>query len=294
MKTVSPLPSGDHEQRAHDDPADAEPVHQRGGERRGQPVEHHVDRDRGRDRASRPAELVVQRVDAARRARRGRPAAPTRARKVTAATHQAGWIRCVRGGARTVTPREHDGRPPRRASGRTGQHVQGSGHGAGRRPARGRRPRAARVDGLRARPARTSSSAAPRTPTAARSTACGWPRLDGGPVRTAAGYSVLPEHDASILRDGAAPSSSPGITGDLGDDRRHACPPELRRRCCAGRRGGARMVSICTGAFVLAAAGLLDGRPADHPLAARRRPSAGSSRRSTSTPTCSSSTTATC
>src|SRR3712207_9377654 len=30
-------------------------------------------------------------------------AAPTRARKVTAATHQAGWIRCVRGAAGLVT-----------------------------------------------------------------------------------------------------------------------------------------------------------------------------------------------
>src|SRR5918993_4797111 len=50
-------------------------------------------------------------------------AAPTRARKVTAATHQAGWIRrevtgCGR--STTVTTAEHDGRrPPGRVAGPT-------------------------------------------------------------------------------------------------------------------------------------------------------------------------------
>src|SRR3954463_12008143 len=83
--------------------------------------------------------------------------------------------------------------------------------------------------------------------------------LDGGPVRPSGGYSVLPEHDASILA-GADTVVVPGIHlptalpgGRLADDAADA----LRRAA-----GHARMVSICTGSFALAAAGLLDGRPA--------------------------------
>jgi transcriptional regulator GlxA family with amidase domain len=83
--------------------------------------------------------------------------------------------------------------------------------------------------------------------------------VDGGPVRTSAHYSVLPDHDASILRT-AATIVVPGIVGG---------PPVAEGRlepalaaALATRRPDARLVSICTGAFVLAAAGVLDGRPA--------------------------------
>jgi transcriptional regulator GlxA family with amidase domain len=83
--------------------------------------------------------------------------------------------------------------------------------------------------------------------------------LDGGPVRTSAGYSVLPEHDASILET-AQTVVLPGVYGTsaMTDGTLPEEVSELLRRTS----GTARLVSICTGAFVLAAAGLLDGRPA--------------------------------
>ncbi|MEU0564890.1 helix-turn-helix domain-containing protein [Nonomuraea sp. NPDC005983] len=76
------------------------------------------------------------------------------------------------------------------------------------------------------------------------------------PVRCSAGYSVLPDHDLDVL-DTADTVLVPGIhagsplkDGVIGDDLREAL------------HGRPRIMSICTGAFVLAAAGLLDGRPA--------------------------------
>jgi transcriptional regulator GlxA family with amidase domain len=83
--------------------------------------------------------------------------------------------------------------------------------------------------------------------------------LDGAPVRTSAGYSLLPEHDASILET-AQTVVLPGIQGTsaMTDGTVPARLAELLRRTAQR----SRLVSICTGAFVLAAAGLLDGRPA--------------------------------
>ncbi|MET0765024.1 MAG: helix-turn-helix domain-containing protein [Blastococcus sp.] len=83
--------------------------------------------------------------------------------------------------------------------------------------------------------------------------------LDGRPVRTADGFSVQPDHDGSVLRT-AGTVIVPGIMGGP-MVREGRIPPELRD-ALRDAAGHARMVSICTGSSVLAAAGLLDGRPA--------------------------------
>ncbi|MFF8933612.1 GlxA family transcriptional regulator [Streptomyces paradoxus] len=79
--------------------------------------------------------------------------------------------------------------------------------------------------------------------------------LDGAPVRTTSGLTLVP--DGSLT---AAPDPDilivPGGTGSLRPDPRLVA--WVRER---GPRAG-RLVSVCTGAAVLAAAGLLDGRRA--------------------------------
>src|SRR6476620_6479103 len=77
--------------------------------------------------------------------------------------------------------------------------------------------------------------------------------VDGGPVRTSAGYSVLPEYDASILRTAdtvVVPGIQRGAAVERGglEDTVGAALDGLR----------ARMMSICTRAFVLAPAVRLD------------------------------------
>jgi transcriptional regulator GlxA family with amidase domain len=81
-----------------------------------------------------------------------------------------------------------------------------------------------------------------------------------GPVESTAGFAVVPAYDMSVLHEaetiivpgvGRGPSVTEGVID-----------AEIAAALQAAHRRGARIVSICTGASVLAAAGLLDDRPA--------------------------------
>jgi transcriptional regulator GlxA family with amidase domain len=81
-----------------------------------------------------------------------------------------------------------------------------------------------------------------------------------GPIRSTAGFTVVPDFDLSELAT-ADTVIVPGI-GAGGPVTDGTLPPEVATALRDAHERGARIVSICTGAAVLAAAGLLDGRPA--------------------------------
>jgi transcriptional regulator GlxA family with amidase domain len=84
--------------------------------------------------------------------------------------------------------------------------------------------------------------------------------LDGGPVRAEADYGLTVTHDASLLADVDTVVIPPSHA--LGPVREEGRLPAALRDALAAIRPGTRIVGICTAAYVLAAAGLLDHRPA--------------------------------
>jgi transcriptional regulator GlxA family with amidase domain len=92
----------------------------------------------------------------------------------------------------------------------------------------------------------------------------GVPRVDfrvcgpraGRPLRTSVGVQVIPEHglDGLVGADLVAVPAAQAAGGP------HPYPPEALRALRAAAVAGSTILTVCTGAFVAGAAGLLDGR----------------------------------
>lgn len=83
--------------------------------------------------------------------------------------------------------------------------------------------------------------------------------LDGEPVSTSADFTITVAHGSEALRSADTLVIPPFACGP--DEERDWLPDELAQ-ALALLPSGARIVSICTASYVLAAAGLLDGRSA--------------------------------
>jgi AraC family transcriptional activator FtrA len=77
--------------------------------------------------------------------------------------------------------------------------------------------------------------------------------IEPGPIRAAGGITVAAPYDPALI----ARADTIVIPGWRGTDA--PVPPELIAQLRAAHARGARLCSICSGVFVLAAAGLLDG-----------------------------------
>jgi transcriptional regulator GlxA family with amidase domain len=83
--------------------------------------------------------------------------------------------------------------------------------------------------------------------------------LEIAPIRASAGFSLIPDYGPEALAD-ADTVIIPGTY--IAQPRYEGTLPDDLAEALATIRPGTRIASICTGAFVLGAAGLLDDRPA--------------------------------
>lgn len=77
--------------------------------------------------------------------------------------------------------------------------------------------------------------------------------IEAGPLRAHGGFTLVADHGIALLEE----ADIIIVPGWKGADA--PVPQDLCRRLRAAHARGARLVSICSGAFVLAATGLLDG-----------------------------------
>src|ERR1700730_11235746 len=92
----------------------------------------------------------------------------------------------------------------------------------------------------------------------------GVPKLDfrvcgvqaGQPIRTSVGVQVIPEHGL----DGLAGADLVAVPAAQAADGPHPHPPEALAALRAAAKAGSTILTVCTGAFVAGAAGLLGGR----------------------------------
>ncbi|CAA2101074.1 HTH-type transcriptional regulator CdhR [Methylobacterium bullatum] len=77
--------------------------------------------------------------------------------------------------------------------------------------------------------------------------------IEGGSLRAHGGFTLTPDHGIELIEH----ADIIVVPGWKGSDQ--PVPEDLCRRLRTAHERGARLVSICSGAFVLAATGLLDG-----------------------------------